>query len=166
MSTFLGSRLFRAFFTLVNEYGEILDHALTNSTGHEEMIAIFRALKGVYNEMNRPYPSYLCTDNCCQDRGAARAVFGDLVVEPAEVSFTTVSDLPQLKLGTNCSVLVLSDPIGVATQLEALYRACNVVSPSEDPNVVNFAPGVVPAVEAWVGFDTEYKVADLSDGYP
>ncbi|ORY29256.1 hypothetical protein BCR33DRAFT_772567 [Rhizoclosmatium globosum] len=69
-----GHRLFKALFTAKNEYREIRLQALTQSSGHLDLIPLFRS-----HERTREYFGYspitlVYTDKCCSDRSFLQSV--------------------------------------------------------------------------------------------
>ena len=156
----MNSKLFRALFTLVNEYGEILIHTLTNSTGHEEMVGALQKLKDVYDELGKPYPKVLASDKCCDDRSVAIQVFGEeRVAKPAQVPWRARADSRQLRLGQDVHTALITDHRQAATHIEALYAAAGIM-----PDKMTTA-GPAPPVALMLGLDTEHKAAIFSNGF-
>ena len=156
----MNSKLFRALFTLVNEYGEILIHTLTNSTGHEEMVGALQKLKDVYDELGKPYPKVLASDKCCDDRSVAIQVFGEeRVAKPAQVPWRARADSRQLRLGQDVHTALITDHRQAATHIEALYAAAGIM-----PDKMTTA-GLAPPVALMLGLDTEHKAAIFSNGF-
>ncbi|THH23181.1 hypothetical protein EUX98_g7992 [Antrodiella citrinella] len=68
-------QIIKALFSVINEHSEILTWRYQRSNVHGEVTEVLNGLRKRHEELNIPFPTTACADNCCQIRRAVLAAF-------------------------------------------------------------------------------------------
>jgi hypothetical protein len=78
------SRIFKALFSVMNEFGQVIAFWMTQGTSLAEVTSALLSIKARYGNADKDGPLVFYTDNCCKDRAKYLSIFPSLKGGPGE----------------------------------------------------------------------------------